>query len=337
MAIKFSIDLHGRYPVDEYVRIAKLAEDHGFDEVHVVDDLGFKPAWPLLALIARNTSRIGLGPWLVSPRIVHPAYHAASLAELDEISGGRAVCCVGRGGFMDLLGLDEPAKPLTMLRESVALTRHLLSGNRAPFKGIVFETREGMELKFEVKRADIPLLIGTWGPQTAKMAGEVADGFLASCLANGPYFRTLVESLEAGAAKVGRDGTRLEKAVRPVCSVSRDRGLAFGVMRRKRPSMLQYLYPLTHHAGIAPEDVPREPYNIDALKNRNLPVPERGLAMTEDQIRFFSTVGTPADVIPQVEALIDAGANHIAFCGPLGPDVDEAISLLAREIVPRFR
>ena len=53
MTVKFSIDLHGRYPVDEYIRIAKLAEDHGFDEVHVVDDLGFKPAWPLLALIAR--------------------------------------------------------------------------------------------------------------------------------------------------------------------------------------------------------------------------------------------------------------------------------------------
>lgn len=337
MTLKFSIDLHGRYAVDQYVRIAKLAEDHGFDEVHVVDDLGFKPAWPLLALIARNTSRVGLGPWLVTPRIVHPAYHAASLAELDEISGGRAVCCIGRGGFMDLLGLAEPAKPLTMLRESVQLTRHLLSGDKKAFKGAVFETREGMELKFEVRRADIPLLIGTWGPQTAKMAGEIADGFLASCLADGPYFRTLVESFEAGAETAGRDRQQLEKAVSPLCSISRNRDLAFELMRRKLPSMLQYLYPLTEHAGIAPEDVPREPYSIEALKNRNLPVPERGLAMSEDQIRFFSTVGTPADVIPQVEGLIDAGANHIAFCGPLGPDIDEAISLLAKEIVPRFR
>lgn len=27
-ALKFSIDFHGRYPVDEYVRIANQAEDH---------------------------------------------------------------------------------------------------------------------------------------------------------------------------------------------------------------------------------------------------------------------------------------------------------------------
>ncbi len=336
MTVKFSIDLHGFHPTGNYVRIAQFAEDHGFDEVHVVDDLGFRPAWPLLALMAAATSRIGLGPWLVSPRIVHPAYHAANLAELDDISDGRAVFCVGRGGFMDQLGLDEPARPMTMLRESVQLTRHLLAGNQEPFPGRVFEARGGMQLRFAVRRPDVPLLIGTWGPQTAGMAGEVADGFLASCLTDPAYYRQLVDSFEAGAAKAGRDGAQLEKAVSPLCCISRDREAAFEIMRRKLPSMLQYLYPLTAAAGITADQISRDPYSIAAL-NREVPVPERGLAMSEEQIRFFSTVGAPADVIPQIEGLIDAGANHIAFSGPLGPDVDEAITLLAREIVPRFR
>ena len=107
MTIKFSIDLNGLYSVEEDIRLAKLVEGYGFDEIHVVDDLGYRPAWPRLALIASHTSRIKLGPWLVTPRIVHPAYHAANLAELDEISQGRAVFCLGRGGFMEMLGLDE--------------------------------------------------------------------------------------------------------------------------------------------------------------------------------------------------------------------------------------
>ena len=336
MAVKFSIDFHGRYPASEYVRMAKMAENLGFDEVHVVDDLGFKPAWPLLALIAHNTSRVKLGPWLVTPRIVHPAYHAASLAELDEISDGRAVFCIGRGGFMDQLGLAEPAKPLTMLRESIQLTRHLLRGEKTPFKGTLFETREGMELRWEVRRAEIPLLIGTWGTQTSRMAGEFADGFLASCLADAKYFRTLVEHFDAGAETAARKPRHLEKAVSPLCSISRNRELAFELMRRKLPSLLQYMHPLTEHAGIDPASIPREPYKFEATI-RNVPVTDRGLTMTEAEIRFFSTAGTPADIIPQVEALIDAGANHIAFCGPLGPDIDEAITLLATEVVPRFR
>lgn len=335
MTVKFSLDLHGYHAIDDYVRLAKLAEDFGFDEVHVVDDLGFKPAWPLLALIAQNTSRIGLGPWLVSPRIVHPAYHAASLAELDVISAGRAVFCVGRGGFMDMLGLDEPAKPLTMLRESVQLTRHLLAGDQTQFEGSAFQTRAGMGLRFEVQRPDIPLLIGTWGPQTARMAGELADGFLASCLTDATYYRTLVKQFEAGAEQAARDGSKLEKAVSPLCCISRNRDSAFAIMHRKLPSMLQYLHPLTQHAGIEAADIYRGVISIDTL-NRDRPMPEHVPAMTEEQIRYFSTVGTPADVIPQIEGLIDAGATHIAFGGPLGPDVDEAVDLLAREIIPRF-
>jgi alkanesulfonate monooxygenase SsuD/methylene tetrahydromethanopterin reductase-like flavin-dependent oxidoreductase (luciferase family) len=88
LSIKFSIDLTGNLPVHDYPRLARQVETYGFDEVHVVDDLMFKPAWPLLALMGQQTERIKLGPALIAPRIVHPAYHAANLAVLDELTGG---------------------------------------------------------------------------------------------------------------------------------------------------------------------------------------------------------------------------------------------------------
>lgn len=203
MTLKFSIDLNGMYSVSEYVRIAKLVEDYGFDEVHVVDDLGYRPAWPTLALIAEHTSRIKLGPWLISPRIVHPAYHAANLAEIDEISEGRAVCCLGRGGFMDMLGLEEPDKPLSMLRESVGLIRHLFASEAAPFEGKVFSARHDMGFRFSPLRSNIPLMIGTFGSQTARLAGEIADGFLVSCVTDRDYVQSLVASFNTGAKESG--------------------------------------------------------------------------------------------------------------------------------------
>ena len=130
MKVKFSIDLNGRYSIAEYIRTAKLVECYGFDEIHVVDDLGFKPVWPVLALIAEHASRIKLGLWLMTPRIVHPAYHASNLAAIDEVSYGRVVFCLGRGGFMGMLGQEEPEKPLTMLREAVGLIRYLFTGEQ---------------------------------------------------------------------------------------------------------------------------------------------------------------------------------------------------------------
>ncbi len=334
MEIKFSIDLNGMFSVADYVRIAKLVENYGFDEVHVVDDLGYRPAWPTLALIASNTSRIKLGPWLVSPRIVHPAYHAANLAEIDEISDGRAVFCLGRGGFMDMLGLQEPEKPLTMLRESIGLIRHLFAADKTAFEGKVFQTRSDMAFRFAPLRSNIPLMIGTFGPQTAKLAGEIADGFLVSCVSDPDYIRSLVKSFDAGAAQAGRDSGVLEKAVSPLCCISSDREAAFDLMRRKLPNMLKYLSPLTEHAGIDQSDIPNKDFSLAAL-NPSSALPETKL--TEEQIRFFSTVGTISDVIPQIENIIEAGVNHIAFSGLLGPNVDEAIKLIATEIMPRFR
>ena len=334
MTLKFSIDLNGMYSVSEYVRIAKLVEDYGFDEVHVVDDLGYRPAWPTLALIADHTSRIKLGPWLISPRIVHPAYHAANLAEIDEISDGRAVCCLGRGGFMDMLGLEEPDKPLTMLRESVALIRHLFASETAPFKGKVFTARHDMGFRFTPLRSNIPLMIGTFGPQTAKLAGEIADGLLVSCVTDRNYLHSLVASFDTGAKESGRNSSVLEKAVSPLCCLSTNRDAAFELMRRKLPNMLKYLFPLTKHAGLTPADIPDDDFSLAALDSSS---PALGTELSEDQIRFFSCVGTPADVIPQIEGMLDAGINHVAFSGLLGPNVDEAIKLIATEIMPRFR
>jgi hypothetical protein len=43
------------------------------------------------------------------------------------------------------------------------------------------------------------------------------------------------------------------------------------------------------------------------------------------------------DVIPQIEGMIAAGVNHIAFGHCLGPDFDEALDLLGREVLPHFR
>lgn len=332
MTVKFSIDLAGIFAVEDYIRLARLAEDYEFDELHIVDDLSFKPAWPLLTLVATHTQRIKLGPWLIAPRIVHPAYHAANLALLDLISGGRAVCALGRGGFFELLGLEAPEKPLTMIREAMHIIRRMLARDRTPFDGQVFKAGAELELRFAPLRADIPILIGTFGLQTCKLAGSIADGFVTSCMTDAHYFRQLKQNFEAGAMAAQRDPAGLELAVSPLCSLSRDREAAWAPVRHMLPQLLPFMRPLTGYAGI-------DDQLIDAIAAASAAQDHRKASsyLTDDMIRFFATVGTPADIIPQIEALVDAGATHVAFGGNLGPDPDEAIKLLATEVLPRFR
>jgi 5,10-methylenetetrahydromethanopterin reductase len=332
MALKFSIDLSGFFALEDYVPLARLAESLGFDEVHVVDDLNFKPAWPLLTLIAAQTSRIRLGPWLISPRIVHPAYHAENLALLDLLSNGRAVCAVGRGAFFEFLGLPPPERPLTMLREALHVIRRSLAGDRTPFDGRVFKATAELALHFEPRRREIPLLIGTFGPQTCRLAGEIADGFVTSCVTNPDYVRDLRANFEAGARGAGRDPAALEMAICPLCSLSPDREAAYGLMRTLLPQALPYLQPMARHAGFSDETV-----RAAAAAAAAGDLARAASYVTDRDIRYFTLVGTPADVIEPIEALIDAGANHIAFGGLLGPDPQVAIRLIGTEVLPRFR
>jgi 5,10-methylenetetrahydromethanopterin reductase len=65
---------------------------------------------------------------------------------------------------------------------------------------------------------------------------------------------------------------------------------------------------------------------------------ERGASHVSDlSIEKCSVCGTPEDVIPQIENMIAAGVDHICFGHPLGPDFNQALDLLGKEILPHFR
>jgi 5,10-methylenetetrahydromethanopterin reductase len=60
-------------------------------------------------------------------------------------------------------------------------------------------------------------------------------------------------------------------------------------------------------------------------------------AMVTPAMLRIGLVGTTVDLIPRLEGLIAMGARHLSFGPPLGPDPLEAIELLGREVLPRFR
>ncbi len=192
----------------------------------MADDLIMRPAWPILALIGANTSRIKVGPAIVSPQMVHPAYHAANLAALDELTGGRAICGLGRGGFNEMVGLPRGPRPIGQLKEAYQVLRHLLAGVQTPFEGEFYQTTADLTFQFQVPRPDMPIFIGTWGPQTAEMAGTIASGIKADCTWQPGYVSLLRERVFAGARKAGRSTEGLDIIVGPLCSIASDREIA---------------------------------------------------------------------------------------------------------------
>jgi 5,10-methylenetetrahydromethanopterin reductase len=330
--VQFSVMFTGMYSMLQVADMARRIEELGFDELHVADDLVFRPAWPMLAVAAQATRRIRLGPFIVTPQLAHPAYHAANLAALDELSGGRAICGVGRGGFNPLVGIQGPLRAVTMLKEAYLLMRRMLTGDRKAFDGDFFKAVPDLYFQFPVPRPEVPLYIGTWGPQMAKMAGGIAPGIKADCVASVPYLRELGAQMRAGAVAAGRDPSKLELIVGPLCCISRDRARAERTIREMLALLQSFLAPMTFNEGITAESIAE----TAAVFNSG-DIAKAAAMVDERSVRAFSLTGTSSDVIPQIEALIDAGATNIAFGPPLGPDFGEALDLLATEVLPRFR
>jgi 5,10-methylenetetrahydromethanopterin reductase len=330
--VRFSVMFTGMYAMHQVADMARRIEELGFDELHVADDLVFRPAWPMLTVAAQATRRIRLGPFIVTPQVAHPVYHAANLAALDELSGGRAICGMGRGGFNPLIGVHGPPKAVKMLKEAYLLMRRMLTGDRTAFEGEFFKATTDLYFQYPVPRPDVPVYIGTWGPQMARMAGSVAPGIKADCVATATYLGELGRQMREGAAASGRDPASLELIVGPLCCISRDRERAERAIREMLALLQPFLAPMTFNEGITPESIA----DTAAVFNAG-DVPRAASMVSERAVRAFSLTGTPADVIPQIEALIDAGATNIAFGPPLGPDFAEALELLATEVVPRFR
>ncbi len=331
MAIKFSVGLQGSYPIRDYIDKARRIEAYGFDEIHVYDDLMFKPSWPLLTLIGEHTQRIKVGPGIITPQIVHPCYHAGNLAELDELTGGRAVLGIARGAFWEFLGIDKQKKPITMVREAIHIIRRLLAGDRSAFKGEVFTVTEELFFRFQPLRSEVPIFIGTWGPKMCQLAGELADGVKSDGLWNPEYVKIIKENIAIGAKRNGRDPSEVDIIAGPLSSISTNREQARATARRILAVYLPYLRPMTDVAGIPAEEIESV---REAAATGDF---ERGASHVSDlAIAKCSVTGTPEDVISQIEEMVDAGVRHVAFGHCLGPDFDTALELLGRRVLPYF-
>ena len=331
-AVQLSIGVAGSKPAGDYIALAQLAEQYGFHTFSVFDDLMFKPAWPLLFIAAQHTRRIRIGPSVCNPYLIHPAILAGNIALLDELSGGRAYLGIGRGAFLDFVQV-ETTHPITTVREAVELIRRLLRGERAAYHGKIFHATEAAHLQWPPPRADIPLMIGTWGAQMCRMAGAIADEVKAGSLWSAAYGRHMWEHIAAGARAAGRAPSAVRLVFGPLTSIAEDREEAKAHARRTLAFYLPYLSPMPEFVGVAPEEIAR----IKEATARNA-YDEAASLVSDVALENFALYGTPRDIIAGIERMLDeTQVGRIEFGMPHGPRGSfEAIHLLGKHVAPHF-
>jgi probable F420-dependent oxidoreductase len=164
------------------VRLAREAENAGFDVFQVGDHVGVEPsALVSLAAAALGTERIRLGTLVLNNDFHHPVPLAQELATLDHLSGGRLEVGLGAGhSFTEYAAMgrafDAPAVRKARLGEAVEILRSLLDGEdgeTVSFHGDHYHLTDAATLA--PLQEHVPLLVGVNGRTALAHAVRHAD------------------------------------------------------------------------------------------------------------------------------------------------------------------
>ena len=314
-------------PLAAYGPLAAQVEAAGFDGVTVYNDMLYQPAWLPLLEIAKATKRVRIGPAAVNPFTCHPINIAANIALIDEATQGRAYLGLARGSWLDFVGL-YPKQAVTALQEAFTCVRHLLSRSAEPLAGEIFPLAGGDALRWNIARADIPFLLGTWGPKTISACIDQIQEIKIGGSANPdvvPVFRSYI--MAAQQAK-GQAQT-VNIAIGAVTVVDEDGDAARTLARREVALYLPVIAELDPTVTIDPDLMARL-----RSATQQYDFAQAGRLISDDLLARFAFAGTPDQVASQTQALFEAGAQRVEFGTPHGLSTAEGLRLLSQKVRP---
>ncbi|MFD7295271.1 LLM class flavin-dependent oxidoreductase [Streptomyces sp. NPDC059897] len=309
-------------PAREVLSYARRAEELGFDQLWVVEDLGRRGGIAQAASVLAGTETITVGIGILPAGARNVCFAAMELATLARLHPGRLIAGIGHGmpDWMRQAGA-WPDSPLTLLEEYTTALRLLLRGKPGPAggryvhcEGVVLTEPPGPE-------ALPPIVWGVRGPRSQQTAGEVADGLLLAEPAAPAYITASLNHLNPQAAT----GTP-EIVTYDAAAVDDDEETALARVRAGleaigEPGWAAHIDPL--------------PFAAELRAHRAACRDAREFARTLPAawVRELSIAGTPGQARAAITARHTAGATSVIL-SPAGPGAHTSLDSLARTLTP---
>jgi coenzyme F420-dependent glucose-6-phosphate dehydrogenase len=315
---------------NELLDFSCIAEAVGFDSVFISDHFqpwrhtgGHAPASiPWLGALGARTKRIIMGTSVMTPTFrYHPSIVAQAFATLAVMFPGRIVLGLGSGESLNevpALGFKWPGfkERTARLRESIVLMRRLWCEERVTFAGQYYKTERAT--LYDRPSAPVPIYLAASGPTVAKMAGEIAEGYI--CTSGKPselYSETLLPNVAAGLEAAGRTIDSIDRMIEMKVSFDTDRQRALDDTKHWAALAL------SAEEKVSVED----PVEMEKLADA-LPV--------ERTAKRWIVSTDPEEHVAKIKTYVNLGFRHLVFHAP-GPDQERFMRLYGEYVLPRLR
>ncbi len=293
---------------DDLLAVARRTEETGFDAFFRSDHYltmggdglpGPTDAWITLAGLARETSRIRLGTLMTAGTFRLPGPLAISVAQVDQMSGGRVELGIGSGWFEaehTAYGIPFPSlgERFDRYEEQLAVLTGLWRtpvGETFDFDGRHYQLSGSPALPKPVQDGGVPILVGGAGKKrTPRLAARYASEF------NVPFMSA-------------EDNARLFAGVREACDeVGRD------------PSSLVHSSALVLCVGRDEAEIARR---------------AAAIGREVGELREHGVAGTPAEAVDTLGRYAEAGAQRVYLQVLDLADLDH-LDLVAADVAPQL-
>lgn len=305
------------------------AEAAGFDEAWIAEhhflSYGVCPSAVTFAAHALGaTSRITLGTAVSVLSTTHPVALAEQTAMLDQLSGGRFVLGVGRGGpWVDLevfgTGLDRYENGFP---ESLDLLLRSLTEDTVSAEGPRFVFREVPMVPRPHTRPRPPVAVACTSRATVELAAVRGLPMLLGMHIGDQEKAELVAWYEKAAVEAGRDPAAVRHMSTVLAYVADDRESATRELRASMPGWLA-----DGLAGYVPVD--------------GRPRPSRDPVAYTELLCSLHPVGSPAECADQLRASAErTGIEHVLMMVEGGGSRERTLATIERlgaEVLPALR
>lgn len=301
-------------PADQVLEFARRVDDLGFDELWVVEDLGFRGGVAQAAAVLAATQRVRVGIGILPAAVRNVAFEAMELATLAQLFPGRVDVGIGHGmpPWLSRVGA-WPSRPLSLLEAHVTALAALLRGETVTSTGLV--ELDEVALDASSRPEAVPdILLGVRGPKSLAVSGRIAAGTVLAEPSTPEYARAALEQIASA-----RPHRLVAYNVAAVADTEAE------ALAQARPG-LEWIGEPDWAPHIAPLDIAEE---FAALRARSATRAEFVAALPDEWVARLALAGTPGTVRERVRALGEAGVTSSIMI-PMGDDPLAAVESLAR-------